>query len=143
QVAKLLVARAALEVLVSLNAVELFGYLPVMFPPCGVNVADRDHLGIGHRQKVVQEPATLRARANDAHSDAVVGAFPGRGAASGVEEKRRRQRGDRSCFEELASIQLVLHGAVQCLLHSTPGQSNSSDELKRAADSPAPLVMRA
>ena len=81
----------------------------------------------GRRQELVQQPAPLRARADTADSDAIIGTFPGGSAAGGVKEERRRQCGDRGCCEELATVQLVLHGAAQCLLTSTPGQPNSSN----------------
>src|ERR1019366_5492012 len=116
QFAKLLVGRAALKLLVALDAVELLDRLAGVFSPRRVNVTDRYHLRIGHRQEVVQEPASLRARANETHGDQVIGAFPGGISAGGVEKEGGGECGGGGRFEELPPIQLVLHSFAQSWL---------------------------
>ena len=126
QFAKLLVGRAALEFLVALNAVELLDRLFAVLPTRRIDIAHGHHLRVGHRQEIIQEPSPLRARANEAQGDQVIGAFPGGVGAGGVEKQWSGERGGGSRFQELPPIQLMLHGAAHCLMPSALPQSNSS-----------------
>src|SRR5437588_11129808 len=99
---------ATLVLLVAFDAVKLIDDFLVVLAPRGIHVAYGEHFGIGLVEEIVQQAAALSAGADETERDAVARSFA-RGSPGRGENERRAQRHGRSGFQELPSIELLLH----------------------------------